>query len=97
MKRENAITFKGQPMSLVGTQLNLGDVAPDFHVVNAKLEPRSLADYAGRPFLVSVVPSLDTGVCEAQTNRRPAFPAGRQGGSDRPGSFDVQPCCDCHL
>ncbi|WP_426452354.1 thiol peroxidase [Paenibacillus sp. S-38] len=62
-------TLKGNPITLVGTQLKAGDKAPDFTVNKNLLETASLADYAGKIKLISVVPSLDTGVCDAQTRR----------------------------
>lgn len=62
-------TLKGNPITLVGTQVKVGDKAPDFTVNKNLLETASLADYAGKVKLISVVPSLDTGVCDAQTRR----------------------------
>ncbi|WP_019534930.1 thiol peroxidase [Paenibacillus ginsengihumi] len=68
-ERTGAATFKGNPITLVGPELNVGDKAPDFTVNKNLLETASLADYAGKIKLISVVPSLDTGVCDAQTRR----------------------------
>ncbi|TVY08255.1 thiol peroxidase [Paenibacillus cremeus] len=62
-------TFKGNPITLIGPELKAGDKAPDFTVNKNLLENASLADYAGKVKLISVVPSLDTGVCDAQTRR----------------------------
>ncbi|WP_159881328.1 thiol peroxidase [Paenibacillus puerhi] len=62
-------TLKGNPITLVGTTLQVGDKAPDFTVNKNLLETASLSDYAGKVKLISVVPSLDTGVCDAQTRR----------------------------
>jgi len=56
-------------MTLVGPELKAGDAAPDFNVVDSGLKPVTLADTAGHVRLVSVVPSLDTPVCDAQTKR----------------------------
>ncbi|XOK63379.1 thiol peroxidase [Paenibacillus elgii] len=61
--------FKGNPITLIGTEVKPGDKAPDFTVNKNLLETSSLADYAGKVKLISVVPSLDTGVCDAQTRR----------------------------
>lgn len=69
MERKNVITFKGQPFTLLGTPVNKGDKAPDFTVVANDLSPRTLADYKGKVIIISVVPSLDTGVCDLQTKR----------------------------
>ncbi|MGV2685773.1 thiol peroxidase, partial [Clostridium perfringens] len=57
------------PITLIGPQLKAGDAAPDFTVSKNLLEDASLKDYAGKIKLISVVPSLDTGVCDAQTRR----------------------------
>jgi thiol peroxidase len=68
-KRANAVTFKGNPLTLVGPQLKAGDKAPDFSCVNQGLELVSLGKTAPKARLFSVVPSLDTGVCSMQTKR----------------------------
>ncbi|ANY75099.1 thiol peroxidase [Paenibacillus ihbetae] len=68
-ERTGAATFKGNPITLIGPQLKVGDAAPDFTVSKNLLEDASLKDFAGKIKLISVVPSLDTGVCDAQTRR----------------------------
>ncbi|WP_042203389.1 thiol peroxidase [Paenibacillus camerounensis] len=68
-ERTGVATFKGNPITLVGPELKAGDSAPDFTVSKNLLENASLSDYAGKIKLISVVPSLDTGVCDAQTRR----------------------------
>ena len=69
-KRQNAVTFKGNPYTLVGPQLKVGDKAPDFHcLVNGTLDVVTLAKTPGKPRVFSVVPSLDTPVCSEQTKR----------------------------
>ena len=69
MERPGATTMRGNPMTLVGPELKAGDAAPDFNVVDSGLKPVTLADTAGHVRIVSVVPSLDTPVCDAQTKR----------------------------
>ncbi|MCL6476177.1 MAG: thiol peroxidase [Firmicutes bacterium] len=69
MERPGAVTFKGQPLTLVGPELKPGDKAPEFTIIDQSLQPASLKDYAGKVILLSVVPSLDTGICSAQTKR----------------------------
>jgi thiol peroxidase len=69
MERPGAVTFKGQPLTLVGPELKPGEKAPDFAIIDQSLQPASLKDYAGKVILLSVVPSLDTGICSAQTKR----------------------------
>jgi len=67
MERKNVITMKSNPLTLEGPELKVGDKAPDFILLNNSLTPVKLSDSAGKPRLLSVVPSLDTGVCSLQT------------------------------
>lgn len=67
MERTGVITFKGNPMTLIGPELKAGDPAPDFTVVNNELQPVKLSDLKGQVVVLSAVPSLDTPVCEMQT------------------------------
>jgi thiol peroxidase len=69
MERAGATTMRGNPLTLVGPELKPGDTAPDFSVLDSSLKPVSLADTAGKTRIFSVVPSLDTPVCDAQTKR----------------------------
>lgn len=69
MERPNAVTMKGNPMTLVGPELRVGDKAPDFSVRTQDLKPFTLKDTRGKIRLFSVVPSLDTPVCDMQTRR----------------------------
>jgi thiol peroxidase len=69
MERAGATTLKGNPMTLVGPELKPGDKAPDFSMVDNGLKPVTLADTGKTVRIFSVVPSLDTPVCDAQTKR----------------------------
>ncbi|MCE3014557.1 MAG: thiol peroxidase [Pirellula sp.] len=71
MPRTGAITFKGTPMTLLGEELRVGSAAPDFqvHYFEGGLKTISLADLKGKPTFLSVVPSLDTGICQIQTKK----------------------------
>jgi len=69
MSQERTVSFKSSPITLVGPELKVGDSAPDFTLNKNLLETSSLKDFAGKVKLVSVVPSIDTGVCDAQTRR----------------------------
>ena len=71
MTREGIITFKGNPMSLEGEDLAVGSQAPDFvlHYADAGIQSLQLEDLKGKPTLLSIVPSLDTGVCAIQTQK----------------------------
>src|ERR1035438_3385932 len=68
MERAGATTLKGNPFTLIGPELKAGDPAPDFNLVDNGLKPVTLKDTAGVR-IISVVPSLDTPVCDAQTKR----------------------------
>lgn len=69
MERAEAVSFAGKMLTVVGPRLSPGDEAPDFSLIAGDLTTRSLNDWAGKVRLVSVVPSLDTGVCDRQTRR----------------------------
>jgi len=71
MSRSGAVTFKGTPMTLAGEEVKVGQQAPDFtvHYFEGGLKTLSLGDLKGKPTLLSVVPSLDTGVCATQTKQ----------------------------
>jgi thiol peroxidase len=69
MERAGATTLSGNPMTLVGPELKKGDAAPDFSVIDSALKPVHLSDTGNKTRIFSVVPSLDTPVCDAQTKR----------------------------
>ena len=69
MERAGATTLKGNPLTLVGPELKAGDTAPDFTLVDGGLKPVTLKDTGNHVRIVSVIPSLDTPVCDAQTKR----------------------------
>lgn len=63
------VTFKNNPITLVGNEVKVGDQAPNFTVLANDLSLVTLQHSEGKIRLISVVPSLDTGVCDAQTRR----------------------------
>src|SRR5713101_6472805 len=69
MERPGATTMRGNPLTLIGPELKPGDKAPDFKLVDNSLKDVRLADTGGQVRIISVVPSLDTPVCDAQTKR----------------------------
>jgi len=69
MERQGIITFKGNPLTLSGSEIKIGDTAPDFTVVGGDLKPVRLSDFKGKTVVISFLPSLDTPVCEIQTKR----------------------------
>lgn len=68
-ERTGVITFQGNPLTLVGPEIKVGDIAPDFTVAANDLSPATLADYAGKVLIIAAVPSLDTPVCDMETRR----------------------------
>jgi thiol peroxidase len=66
-ERKGIVKFKDQPMTLLGPERKVGDDAPDVTLVNTDLEEVPLGRYKGKVVILSVVPSLDTGVCSTQT------------------------------
>jgi thiol peroxidase len=69
LERPAATTFKGKPMTLVGPELKPGEKAPEFEAVDRTLQPVDLKQTSGAVRIFSVVPSLDTPVCDMQTKR----------------------------
>jgi thiol peroxidase len=61
--------MKGNPLTLTGTELKVGDQAPDFVALDNDLNPVSLDSFRGRVCVISSVPSLDTPVCDMETRR----------------------------
>ena len=61
--------MKGVPLTLVGPELKVGDAAPDFSLMDKGLKAVTLKDTGNRVRIISVIPSLDTPVCDAQTKR----------------------------
>jgi thiol peroxidase len=69
VERKDVVSVKGKGVTLVGPALKPGDRAPAFTVLDEKLGPVSLADFAGKIKVISVTPSLDTPVCDMQARR----------------------------
>jgi thiol peroxidase len=68
-QRIGAITMKGNPLTLIGHEVKVGDQAPDAVLVANDLSEVKLSSFKGKKVIVSVVPSLDTPVCDLQTKR----------------------------
>ena len=69
VERTDMIRRSDTPLTLVGPTLDVGDAMPDVTLVDAKLEPVKLASLKGKTIVLSVVPSIDTRVCETQTHK----------------------------
>jgi len=68
-ERKNVITSKGNPLTLVGNEIKVGDVAPDFTVIDNGGNEVKCSSIKGDITVISVVMSLDTGLCDLQTKR----------------------------
>ena len=68
-ERTGIITMRGNPLTLVGEEVKVGDPAPDFVVLNNNLSPIKFSSYRGKTCIISSVPSLDTPVCDTETRR----------------------------
>ena len=68
-ERTGAVTFKGDPLTLVGEEVPVGSQAPDFSATTTDLSAKKLSDYSGKVVVICSVPSLDTPVCDTQTRR----------------------------
>ncbi|MBW1728604.1 MAG: thiol peroxidase [Deltaproteobacteria bacterium] len=68
-ERTGIITMKGNPLTLLGKELKVGDSAPDFEVLDNNLSPVTLSSFSGKVCVISSVPSLDTPVCDMETRR----------------------------
>jgi len=68
-ERSGAVTMGGNPVTLTGAEVKVGDSAPDVEVLGNDLGPVKLSSYKGKVCVISVVPSLDTSVCDMQTRK----------------------------
>lgn len=68
-ERTGLVTMKGNPITLMGPELKVGDKAPDFVAVDNDLNPVSFDSFRGKVCILSSVPSLDTPVCDMETRR----------------------------
>ncbi|MFH1690224.1 MAG: thiol peroxidase [Candidatus Eisenbacteria bacterium] len=69
IERTGLVTFGGNPMTLVGPELKVGDDAPDVEVVDNDLQPVMLSTYKGKVAIVTSVASLETSTCDVETRR----------------------------
>ena len=69
MERTGVVTFAGNPLTLLGNPVKVGDKAPGFTLIDKDLKEVALSDFAGKIKIISVTPSLDTPVCDLQARR----------------------------
>ena len=68
-ERPGAVTFHGNPLTLLGQEIKVGDTAPEFEALDNSLAPVKLSAFQGKVVIISAVPSLDTPVCDLETRR----------------------------
>jgi thiol peroxidase len=68
-ERKDVIKFQGNPLTLLGNELKVGDTAPDVEVLANDLSPVKLSGFRGKVCIICTVPSLDTPVCDVQTKK----------------------------
>ena len=68
-ERTGAATFQGNPLTLVGPEIKVGDTGPDFTLTANDLSPVTLGDFKDKVVIIASVPSLDTPVCDMETRR----------------------------
>jgi thiol peroxidase len=68
-EQKGLITFRGNPLTLVGNQVKVGQKAPDFVAIDNNLSPVKFSSYLGKVCIISSVVSLDTPVCDSQTRK----------------------------
>jgi thiol peroxidase len=68
-ERTGAVTMRGKPLTLVGNEVKVGQMAPDCTLTGNDLSPVKLSEFRGKVCVISSVPSLDTSVCDLETRR----------------------------
>jgi len=68
-EQKGLITFRGNPLTLVGNQVKVGQKAPDFVAIDNNFSPVKFSSYLGKVCIISSVVSLDTPVCDSQTRK----------------------------
>ena len=69
IENDTKVTFAGNPVTLIGEEIKVGQIAPDFNVLGGDLSEVKLSDYKGKKIIIAVYPSIDTGVCQAQNRQ----------------------------
>jgi len=69
LERKGVVTMHGNPITLIGPDLKVGDKAPDFTVIDQEMKEVKKSDFANKIKVISVTPSLDTSVCDVQAHR----------------------------
>lgn len=67
-KNNSKVTFNGNKVTLLGNEIKVNDKAVDFTVINNSLKEVKLSDFDGKVKILSLFPSIDTGVCSKQAH-----------------------------
>ena len=68
-ERKGMITMRGNPLTLIGNEVKVGDAAPDFVALDNNLSPVKFSSFRGKTCILTSVPSLDTPVCDMETRK----------------------------
>jgi len=68
-ERKGAITFKGEPLTLLGEEPKVGEEAPDATILGNNLSEKKISAYRGSTIILVAVPSLDTSVCDQEARK----------------------------
>ncbi|UCD95713.1 MAG: thiol peroxidase [Candidatus Zixiibacteriota bacterium] len=68
-ERNDVVKMRGEPLTLLGDEVKVGDMAPDFAALDADFEPVKLSSFRGKVVVIVAVPSIDTAVCDVETRR----------------------------
>jgi thiol peroxidase len=69
LERAGLVSMRGNPLTLVGNEVKIGEVAPDFVVLDNSLTATKFSSYRNRLCIISSVPSLDTPICDIETRK----------------------------
>jgi thiol peroxidase len=68
-ERTDVVKMRAEPLTLIGSEVKVGDMAPDFAALDENLEPVKLSSFRGKIVVIVAVPSIDTPVCDVETRR----------------------------
>lgn len=67
--KKRTVTVKSNTVTLIGAEVDVGQKAPDFGVLDNELNPVTLSSFTGKTLIICSVPSLDTSVCDTETRK----------------------------
>lgn len=65
-ERTGLVTMKGNPLTLIGPSLAVGDRAPEWRAVAADMSVKAGAEFKGKTLVLCTLPSVDTPVCDKE-------------------------------